>query len=84
MKLTAKDIFTALYEAFDKLDKLEPPEEPELTADRVEIEVYQERLAKAQREVENTLEEGAKLLDKYVDSRVKRMILKMKENGELK
>lgn len=84
MKLTAKDVFTTLYSAFDKLDRLVPPEEPDLTASKIEIEVYQERVVKAQKEVENTLDEGAKLLDRYIDSRIKRMILKMKYDGELK
>lgn len=84
MKTNAQDVFTALYEVFHKLDKLKGPEEPDLTANRIEIEVYKERLRAAQKEVEDVLLEGSKLLDKYVDGRVKKVIAKMKYDGELK
>lgn len=81
---TAKDVFTVLYEAFDKLDKIKPPEEPELTASRIEVEVYEERVINTRKEVEKTLDDGAKLLDKYIDGRIKKLIAKMKYDGELK
>ena len=84
MKTTAKDFFTTLYEAFHKLDKIQPPENPELTASRVEVEVYEKRCIEVQKEIEDTLEVGAKLLDKYVDRRILKLIAKMKYDGDLK
>lgn len=84
MKSTAKDVFTALYEAFHKLGTIKPPDEPDLTASKAELEVYQERLAKAHEDVAKVLDEGAKLLDRYVDGRIRGAIAKMKYGGELK
>ena len=84
MKITAQDVFTALYETFYKLQIIQGPEELDSSADKIEIEVYEARLAAAQKDVENTLLQGAQLLDKYVDGRIKKIITKMKYDGELK
>jgi len=84
MKITAQDVFTALYEAFRKLQTISPLEQPELTASKVEVQAYNESLVTAQTEVEKTLKEGSELFDKYVDGRVRAMIQKMIRNGDLK
>jgi len=83
MKSSAKDVFATLYEAFHKLDTIKPPDEPDLTASRVEIEVYEERLAKAHADVAKILEDGAKLLDRYVDGRIRKIIEKKIYDGDL-
>jgi hypothetical protein len=84
MKTVAQDVFTALYGAFRKLDTITGPEEPEEDAALVAIEVYRERMKKAQLEVQGVLDAGAKILDRYVENRVKKVIAKMKYDGELK
>jgi len=84
MKITAQDIFIALYDAFHKLEKMTGPEEPELTATNAAIETYNDRVKQAQKEVEVVVAEGATILDKYVDGRIKKIIAKMKYDGELK
>ncbi len=83
MKIIAQDVFTALYDAFKKLDAIDV-EKPELTAARAEIEAYHNSVANAQTEVEQTLKAGSELLDKYVDSRIKTMIQRMIRNGDIK
>lgn len=85
MKIIAQDIVTILYETFHKLEMISGPVEPDfLVADKIEIDVYEARLVDAQNEVENILLEGSQLLDRYVDSRIKKIIAKMKYGGELK
>lgn len=84
MKTNAKDVFVALYELFHKLDTIKPPDEPNLEeASKVEIEVYEERLAQANAQVASFLDEGAKLLDRYVDNRIKKVIAKMQYDGDI-
>lgn len=82
MKTNAKDVFFALYESFHRLDAIKAPKEPEPTASNVEVAVYEERLAQANEEVAKILEEGAKLLDRYVDNRIKKIVDKMKYDGD--
>lgn len=84
MRTTAQDVFTALYEAFHKLDTIKAPEPPEVNAAPAALEVYKERLDAADKEVQNVLDEGSKLLERFVDSRIKKMIAKMIYDGELK
>lgn len=67
-KITAEDVFTSFYEAFNKLQQLNPGESEE------EKQV-------AQVEVETTLKECSQLLEKYVDFRVKKTIKKLYSNG---
>ena len=71
MKITAKDIFTGFYEAFTYLQGIDPSDRAE------DIET-------AKVEVEKILNDNSATLEKYVDMRVKRMVLKMKENGDIK
>lgn len=84
MKITPTDVFLAFYETFRKLEQINPGDEPELVASNVEVEIYKEKVAKAEKEVEKTLEEGSQLLEKYVDNRIKKIINRMKESGTLK
>jgi hypothetical protein len=83
MKTIGQDVFTALYEAFRKLDKLKGPDEPEQDAAPQAFDVYSERVLASQKEVETILDDGAKMLDRYVENRVKKIIAKMKYDGEL-
>lgn len=84
MKTAAQDVFTTLYEAFRKLETITGPEEPEEDAAPAALEVYQARMRKAQLDVQAVLDDGAKVLDRYVENRVKKIIAKMKYDGELK
>lgn len=85
MKVTSQDIITILYETFHKLEAISGPDEPDfLAADKVAIDVYDARLAIAQKEIEEILLNGSQLFNKYIDGRIKKMILKMKYDGELK
>lgn len=83
MKTLGQDVFTALYDAFRRLDKIKGPDEPETDAAPQAFDVFKERVSAAQKEVETILDEGAKLLDRYVENRVKKVIAKMKYDGEL-
>lgn len=84
MKITAQDVFTVLYEAFHKLEIIQGPDEPGLDSDEIELEVYKERIVMAQKEVEVILLQGSQLLERYIDNRIKKIITKMKYDGELK
>ncbi len=83
MKITSQDVFTALYEAFHKLEMIKGPDEPELD-DKIQADIYKVRMDAAQKEVENILIQGSQMLERYVDGRIKRLIAKMKYEGELK
>lgn len=84
MKTVAQDVFTALYECFRKLDAIKAPETPEEDAAPQAVDFYNERVKKAQQDVEAVLEEGAKVLDRYVENRIRKSIARMKYDGELK
>jgi hypothetical protein len=70
MKITAEDVFTSFYNAFHKLELLEPGEEPE-------------QVTAAQKEIEKELKECSQLLEKYVVMRTRAVIKKMIYDGEL-